>query len=67
MSTSAPDISSSTREERLAYVTGKYPCLSDCDLCGQCAVFHGQEPRYAFADYIEGTADFLEVAKRYRR
>ena len=67
MNTSAPDVSSSTREERLAYVTEHYPCLSDCDLCGQCAVFHGQEPRYAFADYIEGTMGFREVAQRYRR
>lgn len=67
MSTSTPDLSSSTREERLAYIAERYPCLSDCDLCGQCAVFHGREPRYAFADYIEGAVDFVEVAKRYRR
>lgn len=62
-----PKLAESTREERLGFVRREFPCLSDCDLCGTCAQFHGTEPRYAFADYIEGKAEFLEVAQRYRR
>ncbi len=61
-----PTIDESTADERREYIRQKFPCLSDCDLCGTCAQFHGQEPRFAFADYIDGKAEFLEVAQRYR-
>lgn len=66
MSASAPLVAESTREEREAYVDEKYHCLSDCDLCGLCHVFHGHEPLLAFVDYINGRAEFAEVAQRYR-
>ncbi len=61
-----PAIADSTREERRAYIEATYPCISDCDLCGNCAAFHGREPTVAFLDYIEGRADFATVMARYR-
>lgn len=62
----APLVAESTREERYRYIDDRYHCLSDCDLCGLCHVFHGKEPTIAFADYINGKAEMLEVAARYR-
>lgn len=67
MTGEAPRVAESSREERRAYVERTYPCLSDCDLCGNCAAFHGREPLVAFMDYVNGKAEFAEVAKRYRR
>ncbi|MEE6147098.1 hypothetical protein VXJ25_03675 [Olsenella sp. YH-ols2223] len=49
------------------YVSGRFPCIGDCDLCGNCATFHGREPLLAFADYLSGEAEFDEVLARYRR
>ncbi|WP_058271176.1 hypothetical protein [Olsenella massiliensis] len=63
----APPVAGSTPEERRAFIDRSHPCLSDCDLCGLCAAFHGQEPRDAFADYIDGRLEYLEVARRLRR
>lgn len=63
----APAVGDSTKEERLAWVHDTYVCIADCDMCGICASFHGKEPDLAFADYINGKAEMLEVAARYRR
>ena len=61
-----PSIEGSSRMDRLWFIKEKYPCIADCDQCGLCASFHGQDPTIAFGDYIDGRATFLEVAKRYR-
>ncbi|MGI6230149.1 MAG: hypothetical protein ACOYJL_04450 [Tractidigestivibacter sp.] len=66
MAQKAPKVSESTRDERTTYVSNRYPCISDCDLCGNCAMFHGRDPVLAFSDYIEGSAEFDEVLGRYR-
>ena len=63
---SAPEITSSTEEERRKYIHTRYPCISDCDMCGLCKVFHGMDPELAYRDYIEGKASFDEVSLRYR-
>ena len=39
-----PDINTSTKEERLAYINKTFWCRSDCDSCGICQVFRGKEP-----------------------
>ena len=62
-----PEISESTVDERRDYVKMRYPCISDCDMCGLCRVFHGQDPELAYRDYIEGKASFVEVSGRYGR
>ena len=63
----APDITSSTVEERRSYIKQRFPCLADCDMCGLCRVFHGQDPENAYADYINGDRSFLEVSADYKR
>ena len=63
---SCPSIASSTREERLYYVQRRYQCISDCDLCGICATFHGEDPERALDDYVEGRAELRDVLVRMR-
>jgi hypothetical protein len=63
----APDINSSTAEERREYVKGRFPCISDCDMCGLCKVFHGKDPECAYEDFINGIRSFSEVSSDYRR
>ena len=61
-----PIIATSTPEERRAYIKDRFPCISDCDMCGLCKVFHGQDAEVAFRDYIEGKRDFMEVFSDYK-
>ena len=62
----APVVTGSSEEERREYIKNRYPCISDCDMCGLCKVFHGMDPELAYRDYIEGRASFDEVSLRYR-
>ena len=63
----APAINSSTAEERREYVKSRFPCISDCDMCGLCKIFHGKDPECAYEDYIKGIRSFNEVSSDYRR
>ena len=63
----APEINESTTEERRAYIKNRYPCISDCDMCGLCKVFHGKDPENAYDDYIKGRRTFMEVSADYRK
>ena len=63
----APEINESTIEERRAYIKNRYPCISDCDMCGLCKVFHGKDPENAYGDYIKGRRTFMEVSADYRK
>ncbi|MBR3224252.1 MAG: hypothetical protein IKF78_02905 [Atopobiaceae bacterium] len=63
---SCPAIGSSTQEERLVYVRKRYACISDCDQCGICATFHGEDPEQALKDYVEGRAELRDVLVRMR-
>ena len=63
----APTIENSTREERLAYVRKRYPCIADCDQCGLCKLFHGQDAEHALAAYIDGEAPLAQVLMGYRQ
>ena len=62
----APDIISSTEEEIRSYIRNRFPCISDCDMCGLCKVFHGKDPETAYDDYILGKRSFIEVSGDYR-
>ena len=62
----APTVADSTRDERLAYVRRRYPCIADCDACGLCKLFHGQDAEHALAAYIDGEAELPQVLMRYR-
>lgn len=62
----APELSSSTREEREAYIRETFWCRSDCDSCGICQVYGGKDPVIVYEAYIEGTKTFQEIAEQYR-
>ena len=62
----APEIKDSTSEERRAYIKERYPCISDCDMCGLCQVFRGKDAETAYADYINGNRSFAEVSTDYK-
>ena len=63
---SAPEINNSTSEERRAYIKERFPCIADCDMCGLCKVFHGKDAETAYADYIDGSRDFMDVSADYK-
>jgi len=62
----APLVQESTIEERRDYIKKRYPCISDCDMCGLCKVFHGKDPELAYKDYIQGERSFDDVSADYR-
>lgn len=62
----APIIEESTPEERRQYIKNRFPCLSDCDMCGLCHVFRGKDPENAFDDYIKGKRSFMDVSADYK-
>ena len=62
----APNIVESTMEERRDYIRNRYPCISDCDMCGLCRVFHGKDPENAYDDYIKGKRSFIDVSEDYK-
>ena len=62
----APAIATSTRDERIAYVRERLQCISNCDLCGLCKIFHGVDPEHALAPYIDGEQELRQVMMRYR-
>jgi len=62
----APNIVESTMEERRDYIRNRYPCISDCDMCGLCKVFHGKDPENAYDDYIKGKRSFIDVSEDYK-
>ena len=62
----APEINRSTVDERRAFIKDKFPCLADCDVCGLCKVFHGNDPENAYEDYINGRRSFSEVSGDYK-
>jgi hypothetical protein len=61
-----PELGSSTKEERTKYIRDTFKCMADCDMCGLCAAFHGKEPEIAYADYIEGKREYMDVSADYK-
>ncbi len=61
-----PEITESTTDERREYIKKRYPCISDCDMCGLCTVFRGKDPELAYSDYIEGNRTFEAVSEDYK-
>ena len=62
----APDLLTSTSDERRNYIKNRFPCIADCDMCGLCKVFHGKDPENAYRDYIDGRRSFTEVSADYK-
>ena len=63
----APDLKSSTIEERRQYIKNTFKCIADCDMCGLCTVFRGKDPELAYEDYIKGKSDFMAVSQDYKQ
>lgn len=63
----APELSSSTREERETYIRETFWCRGDCDSCGICQVYGGKDPAIVYEKYIAGEKTFQEIANQYRR
>lgn len=61
-----PQVDKSTKLERENYIKENFKCISNCESCGICKVLRGKSPEVAYAEYIEGLKDFIEVAKQYR-
>ncbi len=62
----APDIETSTSEERRQYINDTFKCIADCDMCGLCVVFRGKDPELAYEDYINGKRNFMDVSADYK-
>lgn len=62
----APDLKSSTIEERRQYIKNIFKCIADCDMCGLCTVLRGKDPELAYEDYIKGKRDFMAVSQDYK-
>ena len=62
----APDIASSTREERLNFVRNQWKCLHNCELCGKCHILKGRSEEHLYADYIEGKRSYMDITLEIR-
>ena len=62
----APLISSSTKEERLNYVLEAWRCLNDCEACGKCRILRGKNVETLYADYINGTREYIDTTLEIR-
>lgn len=63
----APDITASTAEERRQYVKDRYPCLSNCEICGLCALFQNRDALDVYSDYIDGKRSFMDVSMEVKQ
>jgi len=61
-----PDISTSSKEERLAFVKEQFTCLHNCEICGRCHILHGRDAEDAYKDYINGMKSFTQVSAELR-
>ncbi|MCR4744199.1 MAG: hypothetical protein K5894_03095 [Lachnospiraceae bacterium] len=62
-----PEVEFSTIEERREYIKKRFPCISNCEMCGLCKVFHGKDAETAYKDYINGKKTFNEISREYGR
>ena len=62
----APDIETSTREERLEFIRDEFRCLGNCPICGKCSFLRGREAEDLYADYIDGRRTFREITTEHR-
>jgi hypothetical protein len=61
-----PEIDSSTRQEREAFIINEFRCLADCDTCGQCQMLHNRDALEVYKDYIEGNRTFMAITLELR-
>lgn len=64
--TSAPKINSSSAENRKAFVSEQWECIHNCTLCGKCHFLMGRDPEELYADYINGSREYIDITKEIR-
>lgn len=62
----APDLESSTREERLDYVLNEWRCLHNCEICGKYHVLICRSEGMLYASYIEGKRSYMDITLEIR-
>ena len=62
----APDIESSTVEQRRTYVAEQWRCLHSCELCGKCSILRGRDAEIVYADYIDGKRGYMDITFEIR-
>ena len=62
----APNIESSSREERLDYVLKEWRCLQSCEIGGKCQVLKGRSEEIRYADYIDGKRSYMDITLEIR-
>lgn len=62
----APDITQTSKEERLKYVREAWQCMNDCEACGKCRILRGRDPETLYADYINGKRSYIEITLELR-
>ena len=62
----APDIASSTREERLEFIKDEFRCQGNCPICGKCSFLRGREAEDLYREYIEGLRAFRDITLEHR-
>lgn len=63
---SAPEITSSTKEERLEFIKEEFKCLGNCPMCGKCSFLRGREAEDIYKDYIDGLRSFRDITIEHR-
>ncbi|MBO5703370.1 MAG: hypothetical protein J6R91_02180 [Bacteroidaceae bacterium] len=61
-----PEIESSTKEERRAYVLEAWRCLYDCEACGKCRILCGLDAEGLYVDYIDGKRSYMDITLAIR-
>ena len=61
-----PEIESSTKEERRAYVLEAWRCLHDCEACGKCCILRGLDAEGLYKDYIDGKRSYMDITLAIR-
>lgn len=63
---SAPDIATSSKEERQAFIKEQFRCKGECRECGNCAFLRGRIAEDLYTDYIEGKRSFTQITIAHR-
>ena len=66
MEMTAPEIETSTREERLGFIRDEFKCLGNCPICGKCSFLRGREAEDIYSEYIDGLRSFREITAEHR-
>ena len=41
--------------------------MSNCEMCGKCAILRGRDAEIIYTDYIEGRREYMDITFEIRR